>query len=577
MTKQNRAAKPEMSAHSELNEALEALHRRSTSWAQAGPAEAISLLRALRARIFEQAETWIELGCSNKKLHKNHPARAEEWVSGPYVTMRLARLMQRTLEMVAKWNRVPLEKNVVEGEKNVRVRVFPTDLFDRFLFMGTRGEIWLEPEVKPEVLPQKTAVRWHEAGPPGTCLVLGAGNISSIPPMDVLTKVFIEKQVVCLKLNPVLDYLIPIYRKALAPLIDAKLLYLAEGDLEVSKVLTQHDRIDSIHITGSHRTFEAIRYGVGEEGQTRKKTGKPINNKPMTAELGNISPMIVVPGPWTEKQLEVQAERIATSLAYNAGFNCNATRILILPKEWNLKDRLMERLKYLLTGLPTREAYYPGAENLHKTFLKTYPNALQFCEKLQPGHLPWTLVEHLDPQKKDELFFHEEPFCALMGTVELSGPDAESFLAQAAQFANEKLWGSLNCSILIHPKTQKQLKQTGAWQKALSELKYGTIAINCWAATAYAFGSTTWGAYPGHTDSDIQSGCGPVHNAFMLEKVEKSVVEMPFVPFPKPVWFVTQQNAEPVVKALVRFEAKPSWLRFLRVSWLAMKNEWRKG
>lgn len=38
-------------------------------------------------------------------------------------------------------------------------------------------------------------------------LVLGAGNVASIAPLDVLHKLFIENQVCLLKLNPVNDYL----------------------------------------------------------------------------------------------------------------------------------------------------------------------------------------------------------------------------------------------------------------------------------------------------------------------------------------------------------------------------------
>jgi hypothetical protein len=37
-------------------------------------------------------------------------------------------------------------------------------------------------------------------------------------------------------------------------------------------------------------------------------------------------------------------------------------------------------------------------------------------------------------------------------------------------------------------------------------------------------GYTPWGAYPGHTRQDIGSGIGFVHNAFMLEDIEKTVL-----------------------------------------------------
>lgn len=62
---------------------------------------------------------------------------------------------------------------------------------------------------------------WIEEGKPATqgaiyrpdgkksegrvCLVLGGGNVSSIPAMDALYKLFVEDEVVLLKMNPVND------------------------------------------------------------------------------------------------------------------------------------------------------------------------------------------------------------------------------------------------------------------------------------------------------------------------------------------------------------------------------------
>ena len=45
--------------------------------------------------------------------------------------------------------------------------------------------------------------------------ILGAGNISSIPFLDVIHKMFVENQVVVLKLNPITDHLGPVFDEAL--------------------------------------------------------------------------------------------------------------------------------------------------------------------------------------------------------------------------------------------------------------------------------------------------------------------------------------------------------------------------
>ena len=43
----------------------------------------------------------------------------------------------------------------------------------------------------------------------GVSLILGAGNVSSIPPMDVFSKLFVEGLVCLLKMNPVNAYMGP--------------------------------------------------------------------------------------------------------------------------------------------------------------------------------------------------------------------------------------------------------------------------------------------------------------------------------------------------------------------------------
>jgi hypothetical protein len=54
--------------------------------------------------------------------------------------------------------------------------------------------------------------------------------------------------------------------------------------------------VDEIHLTGSDKTFKAIVFGSGVEGAERKAKKKPLIIKPVTGELSNITPIIIVPG-----------------------------------------------------------------------------------------------------------------------------------------------------------------------------------------------------------------------------------------------------------------------------------------
>ncbi|MEU2237597.1 aldehyde dehydrogenase, partial [Streptomyces vietnamensis] len=81
----------------------------------------------------------------------------------------------------------------------------------------------------------------------------------------------------------------------------------------------------------------------------------------------------------------------------------------------------------------------------------------------------------------------------------------------------------------------------------------------------------TWGAYPGHTLDDVQSGIGIVHNALLLDHTERTVVTGPFRPAPrsvllgdttispKPPWFVTNTTAARTGRLLTEFAANPRW------------------
>ena len=73
--------------------------------------------------------------------------------------------------------------------------------------------------------------------------------------------------------------------------------------------------------------------------------------------------------------------------------------------------------------------------------------------------------------------------------------------------------------------------------------------------------ATSWGAFPGHTRRNIVSGTGAVHNTYLFDHPQKSVVYGAFHPFPKPVWFADHRTLQAVGRKVTAFEAAPSWLK----------------
>jgi hypothetical protein len=439
--------------------------------------------------------------------------------------------------------------------------VFPTDQWDKVLFQGFTGEVWMQPDVTLANLTEHMASWYRQESPKGkVALVLGAGNVSSIGPMDALYKLFVEGQVVVLKMNPVNEYLGPIFEECFLDLQERGYFRVVYGGAAEGDYLTQHPMVDEIHITGSDKTHDAIVFGVGEDGARRKRERQPRNTKRVTSELGNVSPIIVVPGRWSQSDLNFQGVNLVSSLTNNAGFNCNATRVVVTHRGWAQREPLLKAVGRAFEQARPREAYYPGAEERMERLTAEHPEAERYGEG-GAGRLPWTLIPDLDPEAEGEPLFEIESFNSLFGETAIEGGDAAEFLDRAAEFCNARLWGTLNVTLIVHSASLRDAAVRRAFERAVADLRYGTVAINHWAAVGYVLVVTPWGAYPGHTPQDVQSGIGVVHNTLMFSKVEKTVVRSPFRAFPKPPWFPTHGNDYALAEALTAFEASPSPLR----------------
>jgi len=553
-----------------LNQAIESLAQHKDKWARVPPERKAVYARGILTAMVSSAERAVSVVSAAKGFTEGTPMVGDEWGSGPYSTVRNLRLLATSLEQIARHGAPQLRPGVVRVRTGgqVAVEVFPLSVSDKMLFSGSRAEVWMEPDVTSENLLSHMAGFHRQKDPKGkVALVLGAGNVSSCAPLDTAHKLFIEGQVCLCKMNPVNEYYEPFMAEAFADLIRDGFVQIIRGGTDVGDYLCQHPGIEEIHLTGGAATFEAIVFGGGEEGARRKKSDQPRLQKRVTAELGNIGPLIVVPGQWSKADLEFQAANIATQMISNTGFNCNSARILILPKGWPQSQALLDQLKAILVGLPTRKAFYPGAEERYERFTSINPSAIAIGTR-QPGVLPWTLIPDLDSADRNNICFKSESFCPLLAQTTVDGKDAAKFLQNAVKFCNDVLWGTLCVCIIIDAKTQTLLGDT--IERAIADLRYGTVSLNHWPAMGYLWGATTWGAFPGRTYQDIQSGIGTTHNAFMFDRPQKSVVYGPFRAWPTPPWFVTNKKAHKVLPKCVRLEANPSLTKTMGVAFAAM-------
>jgi hypothetical protein len=258
-------------------------------------------------------------------------------------------------------------------------------------------------------------------------------------------------------------------------------------------------------------------------------------------------------------------------LVNNAGFNCISARVVVTHEGWAQRDAFVGALTQTLAGIRTRRAYYPGAGARCDAFVTAHPEA----ERLGSGPadaLPWTFIGDVPPGRTDDIAFNVESFFGELAETALPAPDAAGFLDAATTFCNDVVWGTLGATIIVAPTSLKDPAVAEALERAVADLRYGSIGVNVWHGLSFAMGSTTWGAYPGHPRTDIQSGTGVVGNALMFDRPQKSVVRAPFRSRPKPPWFATAPAGYDVMRRFVAFEAEPSAAKIPGLMLAAMRH-----
>ncbi|MFD4691072.1 aldehyde dehydrogenase family protein [Streptomyces sp. NPDC058463] len=531
------------------------------SWSTTPLTERITLLERLQPRIVARAAEMAGAGARAKGYGADSPWAAEDWIGGPWALAQNTAAFLHVLRRIAAGRDPLADRTVHEEDGRTRVNVFPATGWDSLLLNGFKAEVWMRPGVTAEQTRACAAGEYRgRQGNPAVALVLGAGNVAAITALDILHKLYAEGQVVIAKMNPVNAYLRPHFEYVFAEFVERGWLRFVDGGAAEGGYLSRHEGVDAIHVTGSDRTHDAIVWGTDEDAGQRRRDDLPLITKPFSSELGGVSPCIVVPGPWSDADFRFQAEHIVTSKMNNSGHNCIASQILVLPRDWDGTERLLDEIRRVLRELPERADYYPGAADRLASVRAAHPTAEVHgdgCRLLVPD-----ITDHEDPLVIDEVFG------SALGVVRLPGATPAEFLRHAVDFANATLPGTLGATLIVHPRTEKANQE--AMATAIAELRYGTLGINCWSAVGFLLGFTPWGAFPGHTRQNIGSGIGFVHNAFMLEDIEKTVLRAPFTPAPRglvtgdpslsprPPYFVTHRTALTTVERLTRFTAAPS-------------------
>lgn len=547
-----------------LDAAIADLETGARAWSLLTLGQRRTLLKRLRAAVAAVAEEWADVAATSKGLPPGHPLRGEEWLAGPYAALVSLDAYSDTLAALARGNS-PLADVTFATAPGGRtaVRTSPLNATDALLLSGYTTEVWLTPGTSATDARRRAGLgQLHPTTAGGVGLVLGAGNVTSIPFLDVLYELMAFNRVSILKVNPTQDSLMPVFERALAPLIEPGFLRIVRGGGDVGGYLTQHPAISHVHITGAESTFRAIVWGTGAAAAKRLREKKPLLTTPISAELGGVSPIIIVPGEWSRADLRYQAEHVVTMRLHNSGHNCIAGQLVIVSAQWPQREAFLNELRAAYDRAPARPVWYPNSQSRLDAVRASYPDAAWCAGGTR------ALVEV--PVSEAKTLETTEYFAPVLGVITLPGLGQE-FLDNAVAHANDELTGTLGANVLIDPTTLAALGD--GVDHAIAELRYGTVALNAWTAFGFLTPTATWGAFPGGTIEDAPSGMGIVHNAFLLDNVERTVVRGPFRPFPrslgrgtfsalpKPPWFVSARTSAAVSEGFTRFRVDGNWAK----------------
>ena len=516
-----------------------------------------SMLEEVISNIKEVAYFWSTV-CSDNKGTSKTPAEGEEWLGGPFAAVLATQYYIDTLQ-----SNDDLSLESYNKEEN-SYKVFPNKFIERLTFPFIDAKVYFNKSMSFDDINKFRGFSKRYDIDPSITLVLGAGNFSSIPYLDVLYHLITRRSVILLKLNPVNDYLKPVFEKVFQNFIERGYVIVSTGNVYESKYMANHQGVDHIHLTGSDKTFEEIVYGRHLNDKERKlKNLAKLNTKNITSELGNVTPIIIHPGNWSTSDIKYQARKIVTGKLNNNGFNCIAAQVIVLPDGWGQTDTLIKYIKFYMNKAKDRKAYYP--ESIERLNKLEKDKAYERVNKL--SCVTPHLTREIKAYNKYEL---DEVWSSALYFKRIAYSSSEDFSNKAIDYCNNDLWGNLGVSVIM--KDHDKNLNSHILENYIEKLEYGTVAINEWAAIGYIIPQLPWGGFPGNKDNDIQSGKSIVHNSMLFESPLKGVVQTKFriSKIIDPPWFITNRKSRRLFKNLTYFQINNSKINLLKLGFSAL-------
>src|SRR6202165_2329945 len=265
------AQAPTTTPRTDLDAARERRGAGALSFARLGITERIALAESMRAGYARVAARGVRAACEAKGPEVGTAAEGEEWIAHPFITLLHLRLWVAALRSIEQSGTTPIGKVRRTIDNRPYVTLFPSNLLDATLFPRVHGEVHLQAGASPDERARFYRQPDHEGR---VVLVLGRGNVNSLPPLDVATKMINEGKVCLLKMNPVNAYLGPLIEEAFAEPIRQKFLAIVYGGGEEGAYVASHPGVDEGVITGADRTPDLLVWGPPRPEREARGGGK---------------------------------------------------------------------------------------------------------------------------------------------------------------------------------------------------------------------------------------------------------------------------------------------------------------
>ena len=201
-------------------------------------------------------------------------------------------------------------------------------------------------------------------------------------------------------------------------------------------------------------------------------------------------------------------------------------------------------MRGVLEDTADRYAYYPGARARWDAFRRPTPRRSGSATR-RTGCVPWTMIPGLRPDTEQRDRVHHRGVQRRVRRGRDRRDRHRRLHPQGGGVRQRRAVG--HPRLLDHRPPEVDEGPGGAARGRAGDRRPQVTARSAstiWSAVGFLLGTTPWGAYPGHTIDDVQSGIGFVHNSIMLAEadIEKTVVRGPFRMPIKPTWFASQQD-----------------------------------